>query len=49
MRAEGPAEVRTFIDDMKKHVAYAIDDPDEQKKIIWQSEPHSTWDNYFSG
>ena len=49
MRAEGPAEIGTFIDDMKKYVAYVMDDPDDQRKIIWQSELHSTWDNYFSG
>ena len=49
MNAEGPAEVRTFIDEMKKHVRHAMDDESMQKKIIFECEPHSTWDNYFSG
>ena len=49
MKVEGSAEVYTFIDKMKKYVAYVLDHSEEQKKIIWQSEPHSTWDNYFSG
>ena len=48
MNAEGPAEVRTFIDDTKRHIRHA-DNELEQKKVIFECEPHSTWDSYFSG
>ena len=47
MKVEGLVEVCTLIDKMKKYIAYVLDDPEEQKKIIWQSELHSTRDNFF--
>ena len=43
--AEGPAEVRTCIDDLSKHVVGA----NNEKKAIFKKCPHITWDNYFSG
>ena len=44
--AEGPAEVRACIDFLSKLVVTA--QGGDQKKIF-QSSPHITWDNYFSG
>ena len=50
---QGPAEVRSFIDQIGKHIKdhfYAGVGPDAvSAKKIFTEEPHSTWDNHFSG
>ena len=43
--AEGPAEVRTCIDELEKYVVGS----ESNKKKIFKKHPHITWDNYFSG
>ena len=43
--AEGPAEVRSCIDELEKHVIGR----DSEKKKIFKKCPHITFDNYFSG
>ena len=50
---QGPSEVRSFIDDMGKHVENyffaGVGQEVESAKKIFSEEPHSTWDNHFSG
>ena len=43
--AEGPAEVRSCIDELEKYVEGREGD----RKKIFSNCPHLTWDNYFSG
>ena len=48
--AEGPAEVRTCLDSLEKHVVGYLTIPGEPvMKKIFVLPPHITWDNYFSG
>ena len=50
---QGPSEVRSFIDNMGKHVENyffaGVGQEVESAKKIFSEEPHSTWDNHFSG